>query len=311
MCGLERLSEELRPPKELLLMWYGATLQIERRNILLNVRCTELERMFVNNGFNCCILKGQGNALLYPNPLRRQCGDIDIWVKGGIGEIIVFLETKCDMSHQVKGYHHTEFPIWEDVEVEVHWRPSWLSSPRHNHRLQQWFIEHSTETCEKTGMIVPTWEFNVVYQLQHMFLHVLQEGLGLRQVMDYYYLLRSEDREKDVSFEDTLKWLGLYGFAGAMMYVMKEVFLLDERLMIAPVNEKKGRFLLEEILQSGNFGRRDERNVKLHKTTGINRRLSRAKRRLRFLKEYPIEVLCTPFQIYHVIWRKLRLWRFE
>ncbi len=52
----------------------------------------------------------------------------------------------------------------------------------------------------------------------------------------------------------TLMYLGLWKFAGAMMYVMKEVFLLDRQYMIAPVDEKRGKFLLDEILQSGNFG---------------------------------------------------------
>ena len=309
MCGLERLPEDQRPPKELLLKWYGQTLQIEGRNKLLNARCIELEHLFIENGFNCCILKGQGNALMYPNPLRRQSGDIDIWVKGRVGDVISFLETKCDMSQQVVGYHHTEFPIWEDVVVEVHWRPSWQSSPLHNRRLQQWFKQNSSDICEKGGFHIPTWEFNVVYQLQHMFLHVLQEGLGLRQVMDYFYLLKSRNSNKMTSFEGTLKWLGLSQFAGAMMYVLKEVFGMDNQYMIAPVNFRKGKFLLKEIIQSGNFGFSDTRNGELRKKNGISRSMARMKRDIRFLSYYPVEVLCLPFQFYHVIWRKLRLWR--
>lgn len=309
--GMERLNGEQKPPYVLLMQWIAYAEQIERGNRVLNEKSTELQSLFMGAGFGTCILKGQGNALMYPNSLRRQSGDIDIWVHGKTKDIIAFLKTKCDLSQKVVGYHHVEFPIWDDVEVEVHWRPSWRSSPLHNYRIQRWFRLHSSESCVKEGLIIPTWRFNVVYQLQHMFFHVLQEGLGLRQAMDYYYLLRSEDRVEEMSFEKTLKWLGLYPFAGAMMYVLKEVFCLDERYLIAPVNEKKGKFLLTEIMQSGNFGKLDERNAELQKTTGVKRSLARAKRSLRFLKEYPVEVLCTPFQIYHVIWRKLKLWKFE
>lgn len=313
LCGVEKLPKYQRPSSIVLYKWIGTVGQIESRNSLLNQRCIELQNLFAQGGFSTCILKGQGNALMYPEPLKRQSGDIDIWVDGRIRDIVSFLSTQCEKSLLTNAYHHTEFPIWNDVEVEVHWRPSWRSSPIHNYRLQRWFKENKEEqfanTDTSTGLHIPTWRFNVVYQLQHMFLHVLQEGLGLRQVMDYYYLLSSEDSEKDVTFEDTLKWLGLYGFAGAMMYVMKEVFCLNERYMVTPVDEKKGKFLLEEILQSGNFGKFDERNTELHKLTGISRSLARVKRSLRFLTEYPVEVLYAPFQIYHVIWRKLGLWR--
>ena len=163
----------------------------------------------------------------------------------------------------------------------------------------------------KTGLCVPTWNFNAVYQLQHMFLHVMQEGLGLRQIVDYFYLLKSEGRDRDVDISPTLNVLGLYEFAGAVMFVLREICGLDEKYMVCPLDERRGRFLLNEILQSGNFGYKDERNSLLHKSHGIQRSLWQLKRKLRFLRDYPIEVLCGPCQINHVIWRKLKLWKWE
>lgn len=320
--SVERFPKEQKPPLKLLLRWYALTQQIESRNILFNHRCIELQELFAEAGFATCILKGQGNALMYPNPQRRQSGDIDIWVKpkanekckkADIRKIIEFLGTKCDIKKQIIGYQHVKFPIWDDVDVEVHWRPSWRSSPVHNHRLQKWFKEHTDDTCEKRGLIVPTWEFNVVYQLQHMFLHILHEGLGLRQVMDYYFVLKAQNdvRCKKEEVRETLRYLGLWKFAGAMMYVMKEVFALDEKFMIAPVDEKRGRFLLNEILQSGNFGQYDKRNSVLHLQHGIMRNIYQLKRSWRFVQLYPAEVICYPLRLYHIIWRKCQLWRWE
>ena len=144
-----------------------------------------------------------------------------------------------------------------------------------------------------------------------MFLHIFQEGLGLRQVMDYYFLLKSEVRNLKSDQSSTLKYLGLWQFAGAMMYVMREVFLLDEQYMIAPVDKKRGKFLLDEILQSGNFGQVDARNKELRQKRGMSRSIARFKRQYRFLRDYPHETLCAPFQVYHVIWRKLKLWKWE
>lgn len=313
MCGLERLPEDQRPPKELLLIWYGQALQIEGRNNVLNARCIELERLFVENGFNCCILKGQGNALLYPNPLSRQNGDIDIWVEGKVKDILPFLYYNCDMSHKVTGYHHVEFPLWNDVKVEVHWRPSWKSSPLYNRRIQRWFREqaHRQFVNVRSGLHVPTLEFNVVYLMQHMYLHMLQDGLGLRQVMDYYYLLKSAGKMELRDMSTLLRYLGLSKFAGAMMFVLQEAFGLEEKYMVVPIDEKRGRRLLGEIMKSGNFGQADERNSSLCQNKWISRSFSGMKRQYQFLKDYPGEVLCAPFRIYHVIWRKLKLWRWE
>ena len=287
--GMERLNGEQKPPFDLLMQWIAFSEKIKQQNILVNDRCQELLTMFAEAGFETCILKGQGNALMYSSKLRiengklknsaqsdslamlRQPGDIDIWVrtrgdgrgtKGDIRRIIEFLGTKCDIQKQVIGYHHVEFPIFNDVEVEVHWRPSWKSSPLYNQRMQKWFKEQAdaqfNHLDERSGMHVPTWEFNVIYLLQHMYLHIFQEGLGLRQVMDYYYLLHSAEDKliiENGKLRSTLKYLGLWKFAGAAMYVMQEVFALDEKFMIAPVDKRRGTFLLEEIMRSGNFGR--------------------------------------------------------
>ena len=343
--GMERLNGEQKPPFDLLMQWIAFSEKIKQQNILVNDRCQELLTMFAEAGFETCILKGQGNALVYSSKLRiengklknsaqsdslamlRQPGDIDIWVrtrgdgrgtKGDIRRIIEFLGTKCDIQKQVIGYHHVEFPIFNDVEVEVHWRPSWKSSPLHNQRMQKWFKEQAdaqfNHLDERSGMHVPTWEFNVIYLLQHMYLHIFQEGLGLRQVMDYYYLLHSAEDKliiENGKLRSTLKYLGLWKFAGAAMYVMQEVFALDEKFMIAPVDKRRGTFLLEEIMRSGNFGRYDERNRELSQKKGISRSLARLKRQYRYLRDYPVEVLCAPFQIYHVIWRKCQIWRWE
>lgn len=148
-----------------------------------------------------------------------------------------------------------------------------------------------------------------MYLLQHMFLHVLQEGLGFRQVEDYYYLLKSSERTDTTQMVETIKFLRLNEFAGAVMYVLQEA--LEEHFLIVPADERRGAFLLNEIMKSGNFGKTDERNWKLHSQTGVRKRVSQLKRKMRFVKDYPVEVLNGPSQVYHILWRKMKLWRWE
>ena len=37
--------------------------------------------------------------------------------------------------------------------------------------------------------MIPTVEFNIIFQLTHIYSHLMNEGIGLRQLLDYYYVL--------------------------------------------------------------------------------------------------------------------------
>lgn len=81
--ALEKLSAQgVKPPTEILLEWIGIAENIRQQNGLVCKRCQEIEKIFSEGGFRCCVLKGQGTALYYDNPERRQSGDIDLWIKG-------------------------------------------------------------------------------------------------------------------------------------------------------------------------------------------------------------------------------------
>lgn len=313
--GVETIDQKL--PKELLLQWFALSEQIKQRNLLLNKRCVELVESLQKDGLESCILKGQGNALMYPNPYSRTPGDIDVWVKPkGYGS-----SRRPDVKkviEYVKGsnlegkvcYHHIDYGLFNGVEVEIHYRPSFMFNPIHNQRLQKWFIAHSEEQFrhevelpDGVGKVaIPTPEFNIIFQLSHIYNHVLHEGIGLRQFVDYYFLLKSDVRSQRSDVSLTLKHLGLWKFAGAVMYVMREVFALDEQYMVAPVDERRGKVLLQEIMRGGNFGKYDEANIKAD--SRIKRNIQRIRRDIRMMQYFPSECLWEPvFRAYHFFWR--------
>lgn len=297
--AIDKLSKlGQKPPSALLYEWIALVEQIKQRNILLNRKCIELMRMFEDVGFESCILKGQGNALMYPEPLLRQAGDIDIWVKGKCDEIIGFCRLKaqeCDIQ-----YHHIQFPIWEDVDVEVHFIPSYTLVPRHVKRTKAFFEKFEREEIdgrklmsEQGGMYVPSKEMNLVFQMSHMAKHFFGGGIGMRQVMDYYYLLKYTKGKVNIEkVVDDLCDLGLYRFAGAVMWVLREVFGAEEELLIAPVDEKRGRLLLDEIMKGGNFGHHDKRvSAKMKKKSST---LAIMIRNLQLVRLFPEEAVWTP-----------------
>ena len=177
--GIRRLPAEYAPPRPVLMKWIGISNAIEKQNIIQNRNVQEAVRMFEADGFRCCILKGQGNAAMYPNPFSRMPGDIDIWLSGNDSEIMRYVRNKtpdCEFC-----YHHVEFPPFNNTEIEVHYRPSFMNNPFYNRRLQQWFRDMAeqqfgnivmlpqSDNDEDKGIPVPTYRFNCVFQMSHIY----------------------------------------------------------------------------------------------------------------------------------------------
>lgn len=314
--GVDRSHESLQIPFKERIEWSGYMHFIEEQNTQMNKRCVELVGEFRKDGFDCCVLKGQGNAMMYPNPLLRNSGDIDLLVFEPIREVIKYVRSKNPNGKTV--YHHIDYGLYKDVEVEVHYRPSFLNNLIANRRLQAWFCANKDfshiDLPEGVGRItVPSWEFNVVFQLSHIYRHVIQSGLGLRQVIDYYYLLKSNtnlqldgvNRTDGTNIPELLKRLGLMEIAGAVMWVLKEVLGMDERYLIVPVDERRGRFLLEEIMEGGNFGMWLKPDAGwLNGDSAIGRNILRLKRDLKLVRYFPSECLWEPvFRVWHFFWR--------
>lgn len=308
--GIQRLpSSNVGISRDLLLQWMAQCQMLEKANVRLNDAAIQVSEWFLKKGFRTCILKGQGNALMYPNPYSRTPGDIDIWVEGGDKRVISFVRSIS--PHEKACYHHIEFPSYKGVEVEVHYRPSFLLCFWHNRKLQKYYdrvkedqFSHRVILVKQEEVAIPTVEFNLIFQLTHIFTHLMNEGIGLRQLLDYYYLvlMLSVNCEMLTSLQKELKELGLWKFAGAIMYIMHEVFGMPTSRLIVPPNEKYGKFVLNEVLEAGNFGKHDERNRFGRSKLGHN--LQRVYRDMRLVTYFPAEALCEPlFRIWHFFWR--------
>ena len=302
--------------------------------------------------------------------LCRTPGDIDVWVKtpsvplkggspksngisvadgkgihnryySGIRGVIEYVMKLHRLAgtkpHDGVRYHHVDAPAINGIRVEVHFRPLFLDSPIRNRRLQKWFKDneqfglHDAKIGDSV-LPVPTVSFNAIYQLCHIYRHLFDEGVGLRQLLDYYFVLRTlhieqgtfADRTQSMAqwaegmgialksneeIMHTLSRFGMKKFAGAVMYVLQIVFAMPNEFLICQPNEKEGKFLINEIMQAGNFGKYDDR-IK-HGGTQSQHAWEKTKHNLRLLTHYPEEVICEPFfRVYHWIWRRFELWRY-
>ena len=417
--GIERLGKEYpeelkRNPigRELLMTWMGKAQQIRRQNMKVNAVASKLFSMLREDGLRCCILKGQGNALMYPNPYSRTPGDIDVWIDASRERIMEYTQKKFELGDDIR-LQHLETSL-DGVPVELHFFPCSMNNPIYHARLQKWFRRNADLQCSHIvglpdgagDIAIPTTAFNVVYQLTHLYHHFFDEGIGMRQIFDYYHVvcdfykvyqnsskitpslftikegstfspspsqwslhplrfprfrgtetsgsgdvtapsrcsepLRSKDGgpskvspncagwdrrgvSGDIASDASvisafttdssastaldvvqreLKYLGLWKFAGAVMYVLHETLGLPEEKMIVPVDEKRGRLLLAEILDGGNFGRHFTKYAGFtHQSMG-KKYFLKIWRNMHFVRYYPAEALCEPlFRTWHFFWR--------
>lgn len=310
-AALDRLPAEQRPPRKIFVDWLATTEKIRHDSREANHNAVWASKKFLKAGFRNVILKGQGNALLYPDPLLRHSGDVDIWLEGSREKIISYVR-KFFPKIRIQ-WVEMEFPIKKDCCIEVHTLPSFMSNPFDNRRLKHYFEQHAQEifsnapvNTDEGEMRLPTTRVNMLFQLTHIYRHLFNEGIGLRQVMDYYYLLRSDEAPQYISETILMvKHLHMERFCSALMYVLQEVFGLQEDRMILPPDEEEGRFLLSEILQAGNFGHADERNHLKESQWGNFWQMTL--RNWRFISHYHREVLWNPwYRLTQFAWRKFK-----
>lgn len=317
--GIERLGKEypnelrlnpIRP--DLLMAWMGKSQQIRRQNMKVNMVAAKLYAMLREEGLRCCILKGQGNTLMYPNPYSRTSGDIDVWVNASREKITEYAKKHFKLMDDIR-YHHLE-TVMDGVPVELHFFPGVMNNPIYNARLQRWFKRNADLQCSNVVSLpdgageigVPTTSFNVIYQLSHLYHHFFDEGIGMRQVIDYYYIVINDELlvVRD-ALQKELKHLGLWKFAEAVMYVLHETLGLPEERMIAPMDEKCGRQLLSEIMDGGNFGTHFTKYGRFTQQGMVKKYFLKIWRNMHFVRYYPAEALSEPiFRTWHFFWRK-------
>ena len=317
--GIERLGkeypEELKQNsigRELLMTWMGKAQQIRRQNMKVNAVAGKLFAMLRVDGMRCCVLKGQGNALMYPNPYSRTPGDIDVWVNASREDITEYAKTHFEIGDDIR-FHHLE-TSFDGVPVELHFFPGIMNNPIYHARLQKWFRRNADLQCSNVVSLpdgigeiaIPTTAFNVIYQLTHLYHHFFDEGIGMRQITDYYFVVSmlNVNCEMLTWLPKELKHLGLWKFAKAVMYVLHEALGLSEEKMIAPLDEKRGKLLLAEILNGGNFGQHFTKYGHFTQQGMAKKYFLKIWRNMHFVRYYPAEALSEPiFRTWHFFWR--------
>ncbi len=317
-AGIRKLNLNSQiTPEGIYLDWLDTAVQIQQQNELMNKCCVKAEEVISKARFKTCILKGQGIAQNYGEELAnlRESGDIDIWVDGGMQKAMSWARKR--FGNVEYDYINAHLPMFNETEVELHWRVSYKTNLFTNKKLQLWIENHQEELLNTvvelpkgvSAIHIPSLRFNRFYILLHCYNHMFSEGLGLRQIMDYFFVLRKEkmNQEERYSLQNDIKRFGLEKFAKAMMWILEFVFGLEKEYMICEPDEKEGRYILNEVMQNGNMGHHDKRIKRIFNSPKYNSIAASIQHSSHLLAHYPGEFFWQPIWIvWHFAWKRTK-----
>lgn len=319
-AGIERLPRQKMPPMPILMDWVGQAERIKTQNETADKTSAKVVKIFERKySTKAILLKGQSYNAIYTDKDRgidlrglRTTGDIDLWAvkpdeDGGFScgvlnrsrdyTVKLALAKRPDATVQP---HHVDYIAKDGIPVELHFTPSTVFNLFYNRRVQRFFEDALPHCTDRLPVDV-----DVLFALMHLRRHLIAEGVGLRQVIDLYFLKRKLAKtlataEERKVFKKKIDHLGLRSFADAM----------DGVLAMMGLQEPKGkatdaaRFVLAEIMKGGNFGHHNE-DFQVPAGTKLENLMAYTRQALRCVRFFPSESIWNPiYRIYVVFWRK-------
>ncbi len=171
------------PPLPLSARWLAEAESIRQTGRQMNSKLTALLAALADAGVTPTVLKGQTVATLYPDPLSRQCGDIDLFIPPEQQPAMTRFLAGSHMAAAIHSDGSQSF-VWQGVEVEIHPRIFDIHSPFARRRIDRIIPLKMqfgrVETC--LDRLAP--EATLLLLSAHILKHALGRGIGLRQLCD-------------------------------------------------------------------------------------------------------------------------------
>lgn len=255
------LKQQITIQQETLFQLIGSVINIKNQNSKVNYELKGFVEFLNSNDIPYFAVKGQVAAQWYNNPLLRQSGDIDIYVPHDyFGKTQQFIYDRYHVEMKMDIFRkHVEFVI-NGVMFELH-RDLVQFSNRNKQRTWEKLLTNDEGLYIKVdGIRVKTLSptLNVLYIFIHLFLHLIQSGVGLRQVCDLAMCMNYYKKEIDKKLLDNyLTELGLKKAFLSVGTILVEYLGTPKELFPFSVGEKHQRIgwkILKDMLRMGNFG---------------------------------------------------------
>lgn len=318
--ALLSLPAELLPPRKIYLKFCVAVARIEECNEKMNRTLCDVLDLLDSATIDSLLLKGQGAATRYPKPEHRMCGDIDLYLNPSDMKKVEHLFALQGIRKQEGGEEKHVGYTYQGIVLEMHHLLIRFSNPWNHKRLKRivssglsdpserivisCFSDSSerTVTNRREVPVLPA-TLDAFYQLAHMYYHILEGGIGLRQICDWALLIRRRKHGVEVTlFKRYLKRFRFSRMYGAVAYIAVNCLGIPAEELPLPLQKRDsfhGKRLLSLVLKGGNFGRYDAvglREQKANRRARFGNYLRACKMSFLFFRLSPFEAVWFPVQ---------------
>lgn len=250
-------------------LWWNEQIMAEQRKVL---------QSFADANISCTVLKGISSAKNYPKPELRAAGDIDLLIKPEDRMVARKLMRKQGYALPDDRHHCHDSMAKGKLVVELHWEPNGLPQNTVGQNMRQYFMAFPERTVIIDGipMLEPCAQALVL--LLHKLEHIINGGLGLRQMCDWAVFVHKELTSGVwKSLAPLLESYGLLLFTKVVTRICIEWLCLPKKdaEWSLDADFTLCSSLLEDILRTGNFGKKEDRyGQRLFTDPGAGNRLS-------------------------------------
>lgn len=249
---IQSLPKEVAPPRNILIGWYSQAIYVEQQLRKMFSLSAEYADKMYENGIPVVVLKGLAFGVYYPNPMTRECGDLDCYMmgKGKEGDrITAVIGGKVEDG----GYKHAHLH-YKGLTIENHYYLTNFNNTRrgvYTERYLQQLIDGGHRQLANTHLLSPSADFNAFFLIKHALMHFISEGINLRHLLDWAFFLQNEQGSVDwESLLPEMEKCRTIRFAQVMTEMCVEKFGLEvavEAIRI-PTDDRRGHSLVQQVL---------------------------------------------------------------
>lgn len=197
---VKTLPKSEAPDRALLMEWLSAATSVEQTMRRMQVTAEAFAEEMNKREIPVVVLKGMAFAQYYPNPLFRECGDLDCYMMGKKEEgdlAAVELGGKVEEA----GYKHSHL-IYKGLTIENHrFFTDFDNTPTGmlTEQVLGELIQEGQIYLGDSKLSCPSANFNALFLLKHAQGHFIDEGIRMRHVLDWALFLRGEQENVDWS----------------------------------------------------------------------------------------------------------------
>ena len=228
----------------------------------------ELVTILDREKISYCIIKGEAAAAYYPQPLLRAFGDVDFLIEGEDKEKIKELLIKNGFESSLEDHICHMVFTKPNSHLEMHFEVAGIPDGIIGNKIREFLKCTVFDTVVRDigngEFNAPSDIYHCIILLLHMQHHLLGEGIGLRHLCDWACFVNRTSEEVFWT-EDVipfLKEVGMYSFMTAMTKVCCKYLDIGTPCWLTEVNDSVVDTLIEDILQGGNFGRKDNNRMR-------------------------------------------------